>query len=93
MTMGLDKIWVFGEANGDAVATITLEMLAKARQIADTVEVFMAGDGDDYAEELGDHGQARCTPPATSTAPCRALRWPRRSQPRSRVGWPPPTPS
>lgn len=54
--MGLDKIWVFGEANGDAVATITLEMLAKAREIADTVEVFMAGDGDDYAEELGDHG-------------------------------------
>ena len=22
--MGLDKIWVFGEANGDAVASITL---------------------------------------------------------------------
>ena len=54
--MGLDKIWVFGEANGDAVATITLEMLAKARELADTVEVFMAGDGDDVAEELGDHG-------------------------------------
>ena len=58
--MGLDKIWVFGEANadGDAVATITLEMLAKARELADTVEVFMAGDGDDHAEELGDHGAA-----------------------------------
>ena len=54
--MGLDKIWVFGEANGDAVATITLEMLAKAREIADSVEVFMGADGDDYAEELGDHG-------------------------------------
>lgn len=54
--MGLEKIWVFGETNGDAVATITLEMLAKAREIADTVEVFMAGDGDDHAEELGDHG-------------------------------------
>ena len=54
--MGLDKIWVFGEANGDAVATITLEMLAKAREIADTVEVFMGADGDEYAEELGDHG-------------------------------------
>ncbi len=54
--MGLEKIWVFGEANGDAVATITLEMLAKAREIADTVEVFMAADGDDHAEELGDHG-------------------------------------
>ena len=54
--MGLDKIWVFGEANGDAVASITLEMLAAARGLADTVEVFMAGDGDDFAEELGAHG-------------------------------------
>lgn len=54
--MGLDKIWVFGEANGDAVASLTLEMLAAARELADTVEVFMAGDGDDYAEELGEHG-------------------------------------
>ena len=54
--MGLDKIWVFGEASGDAVASITLEMLAAARELADTVEVFMAGDGDDYAEELGEHG-------------------------------------
>ncbi len=54
--MGLDKIWVFGEAGGDAVATITLEMLAAARGLADTVEVFMAGDGDDHAAELGEHG-------------------------------------
>ncbi len=54
--MGLDKIWVFGEASGDDVASITLEMLAAARDLADTVEVFMAGDGDDYAEELGEHG-------------------------------------
>ncbi|HBU04187.1 MAG TPA: electron transfer flavoprotein subunit alpha/FixB family protein, partial [Acidimicrobiaceae bacterium] len=43
--MGLDKIWVFGEANGDAVASITLEMLAAARELADTVEGFMAGGG------------------------------------------------
>ncbi|MCY3851181.1 MAG: electron transfer flavoprotein subunit alpha/FixB family protein [Acidimicrobiaceae bacterium] len=54
--MGLEKIWVFGEADGDAVATITLEMLAKAREIADAVEVFMGADGEDYATELGDHG-------------------------------------
>ena len=31
-------------------------MLAAARELADTVEVFMAGDGDDFAEELGEHG-------------------------------------
>ncbi len=54
--MGLDKIWVFAEGRDDAVATISLEILAKARELADTVEVFMAGDGDDYAEELGAHG-------------------------------------
>ncbi len=54
--MSLDKIWVFGEVSGDAVATITLEMLTKAREIADTVEVFVGADGDDVAEELGDHG-------------------------------------
>ncbi len=54
--MGLDKIWVFAEAQGDSVASISLEILAKAREIADTVEVFMSGDGDDHAEELGDHG-------------------------------------
>ncbi len=54
--MGLDKIWVFGQAPGDDVASITLEMLAAARGLADTVEVFMAGDGADYAEELGEHG-------------------------------------
>lgn len=54
--MGLDKIWVFGETNGDAVAGITLEMLAVARGIADEVEVFMAGDGEDHAAELGEHG-------------------------------------
>ena len=35
---------------------ITLEMLAAARELADTVEVFMAGDGDDFAEEPGEHG-------------------------------------
>ena len=54
--MGLDKIWVFAETDGAAVATISLEMLAKAREIADTVEVFMGCDGEDYATELGDHG-------------------------------------
>jgi len=54
--MGLNKIWVFGETAGGSVATITLEMLAAARALADEVEVFMAGDGDDHAAELGEHG-------------------------------------
>jgi electron transfer flavoprotein alpha subunit len=54
--MTLDKIWVFGEAGPDGVATITLEMLAKAREVAATVEVFLGGDGAASAAELGDHG-------------------------------------
>ena len=54
--MGFETIWVYGEAVDGAVATITLEMLAKARALADDVVVFMGGDGDDVAAELGDHG-------------------------------------
>ena len=57
--MALDKIWVFGEAGEDGVATITLEMLAKAREVAGTVEVFLGSDGEASAAELGDHGAAR----------------------------------
>ncbi len=53
----LDKIWVYGESGGGGVATITLEMLAKARTMASVVEVFVGGDGDvAAAAELGDHG-------------------------------------
>ena len=57
--MTLDRIWVFGEAGIEGVATITLEMLAKAREVAGTVEVFLGGDGAACAAELGDHGAAR----------------------------------
>jgi electron transfer flavoprotein alpha subunit len=55
--MSLSKIWVFAEATGGDVATITLEMLAKARTLADTVEcVYNGSDGDAIAETLGKHG-------------------------------------
>ena len=50
--MSLDKVWVFAEAFDGKVKTITLEILAKAREIADTVECFYGGDGDDVADEL-----------------------------------------
>ncbi|MCY4068884.1 MAG: electron transfer flavoprotein subunit alpha/FixB family protein [Acidimicrobiaceae bacterium] len=56
--MTLKKIWVFGEAGAAGAATITLEMLAAARELADTVEVFMGADGSDFAAELGAHGAA-----------------------------------
>ncbi len=54
--MSLDKVWVFAEAYEGKVKTISLELLAKARDIADTVECFYGGDGDDIAAELGAHG-------------------------------------
>ncbi len=54
--MAVSKIWVFAEAADGKVATITLEILAKARQLADTVEVFIGGDGEAVAAELGAHG-------------------------------------
>jgi electron transfer flavoprotein alpha subunit len=57
MAMGLHKIWVYGEATDGKVATITLEMLAKARELSDNVEVvYGGGDGEGLAATLGDHG-------------------------------------
>ena len=54
--MGISKIWVFGEAT-EAVATAsTLELLTRARQLADTVEVVMSGDAVAVAGALGAHG-------------------------------------
>jgi electron transfer flavoprotein alpha subunit len=57
--MGIDKIWVFAEAADGKVATITLEMLAKARELAGTVECVVGGDGDAIAAELGEHGATK----------------------------------
>jgi electron transfer flavoprotein alpha subunit len=57
--MGLSKVWVFAEAEDGKVKTITLEMLAKAREIGDTVEAFIAGDGDAVAATLGSHGATK----------------------------------
>jgi electron transfer flavoprotein alpha subunit len=55
--MGLQKVWVYAEATDGKVATITLEMLAKARAIADTVEAVYAGaDAEAIAGTLGEHG-------------------------------------
>ncbi|MCB1031359.1 MAG: electron transfer flavoprotein subunit alpha/FixB family protein, partial [Acidimicrobiales bacterium] len=54
--MALSKVWVHAETNENGVAPITLEMLAKAREIADTVEVFIGGDGAAIAAAVGAHG-------------------------------------
>jgi electron transfer flavoprotein alpha subunit len=57
--MALSKVWVHAETNENGVAPITLEMLAKAREIADTVEVFVGGDGAAVAATVGAHGASK----------------------------------
>lgn len=55
--MTLSKIWVMAEANDGEVTSTTLEILTKARELADTVECVYAGDdADDLAETLGQYG-------------------------------------
>jgi electron transfer flavoprotein alpha subunit len=57
--MSLSKVWVYAEADDDKVKTITLEMLAKAREIGDTVEAVFGGEGDAVAATLGAHGATK----------------------------------
>lgn len=55
--MTLSKIWVVAEAAGGEVTSTTLELLTKARELADTVECVYAGDdADDLAATLGEYG-------------------------------------
>jgi len=54
--MALSKVWVLAEINDNGVAPITLEMLAKAREIADTVEVVVGDAGEGIAATVGAHG-------------------------------------
>ncbi len=58
--MSAEKIWVHAETQeGGQVSSITLEMLAKARQLGGTVEAFCSGAAaGDIAGELGEHGAA-----------------------------------
>jgi electron transfer flavoprotein alpha subunit len=54
------KIWVFAEAEGDKPTTATLELLTKAREVADTVEAFYVGPNvDALAPQLGEYGAAK----------------------------------
>jgi electron transfer flavoprotein alpha subunit len=58
--MGLAKIWVYAEADGDKAATSTLELLTKARELGDTVEcVFVGSNADAIAGALGEHGATK----------------------------------
>jgi electron transfer flavoprotein alpha subunit len=56
----ISKIWVFAEAEGDAPTSVTLEILTKARELADTVEaVYVGVNADAVAAGLGAHGAAK----------------------------------
>jgi electron transfer flavoprotein alpha subunit len=58
--MALTTIWVYAEASDGKVATTTLELLTKARELADNVEAVYAGaDADAIAGQLGAHGAAK----------------------------------
>ncbi len=52
----MTMLWVHAEATDGKVATITLEMLAKARDLAEHVGCVMVGDAEAVAAELGAHG-------------------------------------
>jgi electron transfer flavoprotein alpha subunit len=56
--MGVSKIWVFAEAADGTVSNTTLEMLAKARELADTVEAVSVS-GADVAATVGAHGATK----------------------------------
>ena len=57
--MALSKVWVHVETNESGVAPISLEILTKARELADTVEAFTGGDGAAVAEAAGAHGASK----------------------------------
>jgi electron transfer flavoprotein alpha subunit len=58
--MALNTVWVFAEALEGKVATSTLELLTKAREIASTVEAWYAGgDAVAVAADLGKYGATK----------------------------------
>jgi electron transfer flavoprotein alpha subunit len=58
--MALSRIWVHAEIGGDKPSSISLELITKARELADTVEAFYAGDNAEaVAAELGRYGVSK----------------------------------
>ncbi|MGI9623008.1 MAG: electron transfer flavoprotein subunit alpha/FixB family protein [Acidimicrobiales bacterium] len=55
----MGTIWVHAEASGGQVTTITLELLAKARELGDVEAVYAGADADAIAAELGSHGATK----------------------------------
>src|SRR5436305_2864922 len=58
--MAVSTTWVFAESSEGKVATITLELLTKARELGGTVEAFYGGaDAEAVAETLGKYGATK----------------------------------
>jgi electron transfer flavoprotein alpha subunit len=58
--MALSTIWVYAEASDGKASPTTLELLTKARSLADNVETVYAGaDADAIAAELGAYGATK----------------------------------
>jgi len=55
--MGISSIWVYGEIANDGLSSMTTEILAKARTIADDVSVVLGAEATDaVAAQAGAHG-------------------------------------
>ena len=54
--MTLNVIWVVVDRTGDKVATVSLELLSKARQLTTKVEAVTWGDPSQIAAAVGAHG-------------------------------------
>jgi len=57
--MALSKVLVFVEAAEGKPTSASLELLTKARELGDTVEAFIAGDGASAAAGLGEYGATK----------------------------------
>ncbi len=55
----MGTVWVHAEAADGKVASITLELLAEARQLGDAEAVYAGPGVDDIADELGAHGATK----------------------------------
>ena len=70
------KVWVYAEVGPDGPHPASLELLTKARSVADTVEAVALGPGaTQAAAALGDHGAQTVLPPTTRSTPST---WPSR---------------
>src|SRR5437016_8369691 len=58
--MAVSTTWVYAEAADGKVASITLELLTKARELGGTIEAFYGGaDAEAVAEQLGKYGATK----------------------------------